>query len=53
MTKPELDDAKLKAFNRWSLALAALDEYRLREAKLEEDVKSAEAEMRQLARRKP
>jgi len=53
MTQPEHDRAVLAAHARYSLALSVLEGHRLHEAKLEEEVKSAEAELRALARRKP
>jgi hypothetical protein len=53
MTKPEYDAAVLEAYARFAFALLELEAHRLREEKLEEDVKSAEGELRALARRRP
>ena len=53
MTQPEHERAVLAAHARYSLALAAMEEHRQRAARLEEELRSALAELTALARRKP
>lgn len=51
MTRPDHDRAVLNAHARYSLALSALDEHRARGQKLEDELKTAMAELTALARR--